>query len=130
MRTKKTSIEIQEKYSMLYKNETISILGHICTIKVEFNCLYEKSISNFQIGNYLYFKENITSLNSSITPKLAEYAKKNGCNNIDNCIIRTVQITNESSFFLADVPWDEEQGIAILFDQSGKIKIVEADEIL
>lgn len=122
--------DLQEKYSIFYKDEAISLLDHTCTIRVKFNCLSTKTISNFQLSNYLYFKDNIFSLDSIIKQKLTEYAKKNGCNSIDKCIIRSVEFTNDNSFFLADVPWDEEQGIAILFDKSGKIEIVESDEVL
>lgn len=122
--------DLQEKYSIFYKDEAFSLLDHTCTIRVKFNCLSTKTISDYQLSNYLYLKDNISSLGSLIKQKLTEYAKKNGCNSIDKCIIRSVEFANDNSFFLVDVPWDEEQGIAILFDKSGKIEIVESDEVL
>lgn len=121
---------LEEKYSMLFRDETYKIMGTDTILRVKFNCLKSKTITEEQITNYLYFKNNIAILSDRIEMELKVYAGNRGYKDIANCKISSVEFSDNNNFFLADVPWDVEQGIAILFDNSGKIEIVEADEVL
>ena len=123
--------DFEYKYYMYYRSEEFNFLGEHTKCLLKFNCIETGGkVSSIQIQNYESYVAHQSELNASLNLCLDEYKVKNNISKDALAKVSSVEFTPSESYFLIDTSWDEE-GLAALFDNSGKvISLVPQDTVL
>ena len=124
--------DFEYKYYMYYRPEKFDFLGIHTSGLIKFNCMETGGkVSPEQLKSYKSYVTHKSELNKSLALRLDEYKVKNNIPTEKIAKVSSVEFTSSDSYFLIDTSWDEEEGLAALFDNSGKvISVVPQDTIL
>lgn len=124
--------DFEYKYYMYYRPEELNFLGQHTIGLLKFNCIETGGkVSPKQLQNYEFYLAHHSELNSSLNLCLDEYRAKNNIPKDALANVSSVEFTPSESYFLIDTSWDEDEGLAALFDNSGKVtSLVPQDTIL
>lgn len=120
------------KYYMYYRPEEFDFLGTHTKGLLKFNCMETGGkVTPTQLKSFESYVAHKPELNTSLALSLDEYKTKNNIPKDAIARVSSVEFTPSDNYFLIDTNWDEEEGLAALFDNTGKItSVVPQDTIL
>lgn len=124
--------DFEYKYYMYYRPEKFDFLGVHTSGLIKFNCMETGGkVSSEQLKSYESYATHKTELNKNLALRLDEYKVKNRIPKEELAKVSSVEFTPSDSYFLIDTSWNEEEGLAALFDNYGNIiSVVTQDTIL
>lgn len=124
--------DFDRKYMMYSRPADFDFLGTPTHGLIKLNCIMtDGQPTTRQIEAYQAYLGHISQLNNSLYVALAAYKCLNHIPADAAARVTSVQFNSECSFLLLDTSWDEEEGVAAVFDLEGNVtRIVPQDQVL